>query len=126
MDILDYKAKPSGWYFYTLTKQYADFTALNDLPKVKVTGTFKEITKQDYSEFAVKLTNSSKYIAFFVHPKIVNKVTGNTILPVIWSDNYVSLLPGESRKLSAKIKNKYLKNKKPQLVVKGYNLVKEQ
>ncbi len=122
MDVLDYKAKPSGWYFYTPSKQYADFTALNDLPKVKVSGTVKEITKQGYSVFAVELTNSSKYIAFFVHPAIVNKVTGNTILPVLWSDNYVSLLPGESRKLYARINNKYLKNKKPQLVVKGYNL----
>ncbi len=124
-DILDYKAKLAGWYYYTPSKQYADFTALNDLPKVKVTGTVKEITKQDYSEFAVELTNSSKYIAFFVHPNIVNKVTGNTILPVIWSDNYVSLLPGESRKLSARIKNKYLKDKKPQLIVKGYNLMEK-
>jgi len=122
---LDYQAKLAGWYYYTPSKQYADFTALNDLPKVKVTGTVKEITKQEYSKFAVELTNSSKYIAFFVHPNIVNKVTGNTILPVIWSDNYVSLLPGESRKLYAKIRNKYLKNKKPQLVVEGYNLVEK-
>ncbi|HFB62113.1 MAG TPA: glycoside hydrolase family 2, partial [Bacteroidetes bacterium] len=35
-DILDYNLKPNGWYFYTLTSQYADFTALNKLPEVAV------------------------------------------------------------------------------------------
>jgi exo-1,4-beta-D-glucosaminidase len=121
-DVLDYNLKPHGWYFYTLTSQYADFTALNKLPKVKVRAKITQKTAgENYTVFTVMLKNSSKQIAFFEHAGIVNKSNGQTILPVLWSDNYVSLLPGETRTLTARIHNEYLKNKTPKLVVKGYN-----
>ena len=121
-DVLDYNLKPHGWYFYTLTSQYADFTALNRLPKVTVAAkTTKRAVGKEYTVFTVVLKNNSKHIAFFEHAGLVNKSDGQTILPVLWTDNDVSLLPGETRILTARIHNKYLKNKTPQLVVKGYN-----
>ncbi len=124
-DVLDYDAELPNWYFHTPTKQYADFTALNNLPKVKISSAIKENKTPDYIEFTVELKNDNNHIAFFIHPQIMDKKSGNTILPVLWSDNYISLLPGESRKLTAKINNKYLKDKKPQLLVEGYNLIEE-
>jgi exo-1,4-beta-D-glucosaminidase len=124
-DVLDYKAKPPNWYYHTPTKQYADFTALNDLPKVKVSANLTEKRSGEETEFVVELKNDNPQIAFFIHPQIRDEQSGMTILPVLWSDNYVSLLPGESRKLTAKIKNKYLKDKKPHLLVEGYNLTGE-
>ena len=124
-DELDYDAELPNWYFHTPTKQYADFTALNDLPKVKVSSKLTANVNGEYTAFEVELTNESEQIAFFIHPQIKDETTGNTILPVLWSDNYISLLPGESRKLAAKINNKYLKNNNPQLLVEGYNLIEE-
>ena len=122
MDILDYNLKPHGWYFYTLTSRYADFTALNTLPKVKVKAEIiQKNAGRNYTVFTVQLKNSNKHIAFFEQVVIVNKADGQTILPVLWSDNDVSLLPGETRILTVKIHNEYLKNKTPELVVKGYN-----
>jgi hypothetical protein len=44
----------------------------------------------------------------------------------LWSDNDVSLLPEETRILTAVIKNRDLVNKTPQLEVDGYNLLKEE
>ena len=35
-DVLDYKAEVQPWYYYTPSKQYADFTALNTIDKVEV------------------------------------------------------------------------------------------
>jgi exo-1,4-beta-D-glucosaminidase len=121
-DILDYHLKPHGWYFYTLTSQYADFTALNSILKVSVNYRILNRQKEGgYTVFTVELKNKSRYIAFFEQLSIADKTTGNIILPVLWSDNDVSLLPGETRRLTAKIHNECLKNKIPVLKVKGYN-----
>ncbi len=124
-DILDYDAEIPSWYFYTPSKQYADLSALNKLPKVEVAATISKNKGEDDIEFSIELKNKSNKIAFFIHLRIVDKKSGNTILPVLWSDNYVSLLPGENRKLTATIRNKYLKDKNPELVVEGFNLIEK-
>ena len=121
-DILDYNLKPHGWYFYTLTSQYADYTALNKLPKVIVNYqiTAKK-TGKEYTKFTVRLENKSRHIAFFENLTLADKSTGKVILPVLWSDNDVSLLPGEIRLITAQVHNEYLKNKIPVVKVQGYN-----
>ena len=124
-DMLDYEAEVPGWYYYTPSKQYADYTALNKLPKVNVTGSIEKNNLKNATEFTVTLTNDSDHIAFFVHPEITDGESGTVILPVLWSDNYVSLLPEETRVLKAVINNSYLRNKNPQLTVEGYNLKEE-
>ncbi len=120
-DILDYNAKLPSWYYHTPSKQYADFTALNHLPKAKVSVLVKQDKKERKVRFTVTLTNESNKIAFFINSKIIDKKTGNTILPVLWSDNYVSLLPREKRVLTAFINEKDLKNITTKLIVKGYS-----
>ena len=47
------------------------------------------------------LENPSKSLAFFVRLKVNKGKGGDEILPVIWQDNYVSLLPGEKREITA-------------------------
>jgi exo-1,4-beta-D-glucosaminidase len=121
-DILDYDAEVPGWYYYTPSKQYADYTVLNNLPKVLVKGSMKKNNLNNVTEFTVTLTNDSDYIAFFVHPELRDEHSGTVMLPVLWSDNYVSLLPKETRVLTATIKNSDMENKTPQLTVEGYNL----
>ncbi|MCK4447649.1 MAG: hypothetical protein KAW56_11290, partial [Candidatus Marinimicrobia bacterium] len=44
------------------------------------------------------------------------------VLPVFWEDNYISLLPGESRHLQAHFSAKDLKNDRAKLVVTGWNV----
>ncbi len=124
-DVLDYKAKVTPWYFHTPSKQYADYTALNRLPEAEIHTSVKQEQQGDATKFTVTITNNVRFIAFFVHFAIKDKNTGKTILPVLWSDNYVSLLPDERRVLTATIKNRDLKNRKPQLVVDGYNVKKK-
>ncbi len=120
-DILDYKAEVPGWYYHTPSKQYADFSALESMPVVEVESSMSKKVTNDLTEFIVELKNKDKHIAFFINTKIIDNESGSAILPVLWSDNYISLLPGEKRVLTAKIKNKYLENKEVDLVVDGYN-----
>ncbi len=121
-DILDYHLKPHGWYFYTLTRQYADFTALNSLPKVKIAAhIIRKSDKKDKTVFVVALKNNSKKIAFFEHLSLINQTDEKTILPVLWSENDISLLPGETRRITATVYHRILQGKSPILRVRGYN-----
>jgi len=118
-DTLDKPKTGSDWY-YTPTKQFADFTALNNLPPVKL----KVLAKSGRSgnEYATHVTveNPSKSLAFFVHLKVNDAKTGEEILPVIWEDNYFSLLPGEKRDITATYT--LPRNVKPTVEVQGWNV----
>ena len=95
-DTLDWEK--STWYFTPATS-YADFKALDSMPKVKLQYSSTSVRKGDKVHTSVKIKNPSKNVAFLVRLK-ANK--GNEeILPVLWEDNYFSLLPGEAREISA-------------------------
>ena len=49
----------------------------------------------------VTLENPSKSLAFFVRLKVNKGKGGEEVLPVLWQDNYISLLPGERREVTA-------------------------
>jgi exo-1,4-beta-D-glucosaminidase len=93
-DVLDYE---NNLWYVTPTKSFADFTALDDLSDVEL-----EISATGSGdEVKVHLANPSDALAFFVELRVVD-ADGNSILPVLWDDNYVSILPGESRELTAR------------------------
>ena len=53
----------------------------------------------------------------------VNKgVKGDEILPVIWEDNYISLLPGEKREVTATYRASELGASKPTVEITGWNV----
>jgi len=68
----------------------------------------------------VMVENPSKSLAFFVRLK-VNKA-GQEILPVVWQDNYISLLPGEKREISATYRASELGAARPVVEVSGWNV----
>jgi exo-1,4-beta-D-glucosaminidase len=78
------------WYFCP-AKTYANLTSLTTLPMVTVTHADTIGT----TSVTTTLTNPSTTLAFLIRLRVTN--AGNEVLPVLWSDNYISLLPGESR-----------------------------
>jgi exo-1,4-beta-D-glucosaminidase len=100
-DVLDYDTKVKPWPYYTPSKEFADLTALNSLPSAKVNFNYHAESTNQQKKIAATLNNTGKTIAFFIELKISDKKTGETILPVFWEDNYVSLLPGETRTVEA-------------------------
>ena len=99
-DVLDYDAKVEPWPYYTPSKGFADFTAMNSLPAARVGIEYEAETVAEGTKVTTKLTSLAKTIAFFIELKICT-ADGETILPVFWDDNYVSLLPGETRSINA-------------------------
>ncbi|KAI0383734.1 glycoside hydrolase family 2 protein [Hypomontagnella monticulosa] len=97
VDTLDWEN--SDWFFTPVTK-YADYTALSKLPAADVSFTIVTPKERDSSKTALKvvLENRASVPAFFIRLNLVDK-DGEDVLPVIWSDNYVTLWPHEKLEL---------------------------
>jgi exo-1,4-beta-D-glucosaminidase len=114
-DVLDYEADVQPWPYYTPSKEFADFTALNSLPAAIV-----EVDHyREDKTITAKLTNLTDRIAFFIELKLSKKKTGETILPVFWKDNDISLLPRETRTIQAVLS---FSEEEPLLTINGWNL----
>jgi exo-1,4-beta-D-glucosaminidase len=61
-------------------------------------------------------------IAFFVRPEVTTGNGGNEVLPVTYTDNYISLWPGESTTITATYQTSDLAGQSPYLRVRGYNI----
>lgn len=122
-DSLDYEgAKKLLWPFYTPTKQYADYTALNQLPRAKLTCDYRFTKDDNNGHVLLKVRNPSGSIAFFIFFDILDRKNGKPILPVYWNDNYVTLLPGEERTYEAKYFLRDAGKGKPVLKVNAWNV----
>jgi exo-1,4-beta-D-glucosaminidase len=112
-------AKTTWWM--TPTASYADYTAISQLPKVKLRVSDRTERKGEESVTHVTVENPSKSLAFFVRLKVNKGVKGEEVLPVVWQDNYISLLPGERRELTATYHARELGEAKPTVEVSGWN-----
>jgi exo-1,4-beta-D-glucosaminidase len=117
-DVFDFKK--SDWINTPLV-EYADLTDLDKLPKVKieVENTIKK-ENEEY-EVTVNLHNPSDKIAFLIELSIVGDTSGKSIVPVLWDDNYISLVPKESRVIKVTFPASALKGEKPVFKYKGWN-----
>jgi len=111
----------SNWYT-TPTASYADFTALTQLPKVKLKVTERNERKGEDEVTHVTVENPTKDLAFFVRLKVDKGKGGEEILPVLWQDNYVSLLPGDKREITATYRAAELGAARPAVNVSGWNV----
>ncbi|KAI0125843.1 glycoside hydrolase family 2 protein [Xylariales sp. AK1849] len=116
IDSLDWEN--SDWFFTPVTK-YADFTALNKLRIANVTTTISRSAEPNVAKLV--LENQSSFPAFFVVLDLVDvNKDGQDVVPVIWSDNYVTLWPPEKLRLEVKSDNLDGKAVK----VRGQNIAK--
>ncbi len=111
----------SNW-FTTPTASFADYTALAQLPKLKLKVTDHTETQGNDFVTHVSLENPGHSLAFFIWLKVKREGSDDEILPVIWQDNYISLLPGEKREVTATYRTSELGTAKPIVEVTGWNL----
>jgi exo-1,4-beta-D-glucosaminidase len=111
----------SNWYT-TPTASYADYRALAQLPKVKLNVAHHTERKGEETTTHVSLENPSKGLAFFVRLKVDKGQGGEEVLPVLWQDNYFSLLPGERREVTATYRTQGLGTAQPAVEVSGWNV----
>jgi hypothetical protein len=83
----------SNFYWRAQPDHPDDLTALNQLPTVTLTA---RAERENNHRLTVTLSNHGKTIALMAHLQL-RKRSGGRILPAYYSDNYISLLPGESK-----------------------------
>ncbi|MFJ3727199.1 glycosyl hydrolase 2 galactose-binding domain-containing protein [Streptomyces sp. NPDC090045] len=119
-DVLDYDN--SDWY-YTPTTSYADLRGLNSMKQASVTATSS--TTEDgagtsTTTVTVRHTGTGTTPALLTDVHLVG-AQGAPVLPVRWSDNQVSLWPGESATLTATYRTADLRGSAPRLRISGWN-----
>jgi exo-1,4-beta-D-glucosaminidase len=118
-DILNWKA--SNW-FVTPEKQFADFSALQQLPKTTLISGFMTQKNGDSTIQTVTIVNTGKAVAFQVHLRVIRGPSGDDILPVFFSDNYISLAPGEKRVIKCSYANTDTEESMPNFIISAWNL----
>ncbi|MEU0966770.1 exo-beta-D-glucosaminidase [Streptomyces sp. NPDC005917] len=120
-DTLDWAG--TDWY-YTPTTSYADLKGLTSMAQVPVTATASTTTAGGMATTTVTVRNSGtdRTPALLTDVHLVD-ANGKPVLPVRWSDNEVSLWPGESATLTATYRTADLHGSEPQVRVSGWNAV---
>jgi exo-1,4-beta-D-glucosaminidase len=78
-------------------------------------------TRGGRRELEVTLRNTGKTLAFFMRLQLM-KSHDEEVLPVLWQDNYVSLMPGERRVLTVTWNPKDAGGTAPYVVLSGSNV----
>jgi hypothetical protein len=99
-----------------------DMLAFNHLLQVPVSATARRIAGRDGRDrLAVTLANNGTAVAAMVVLSLRDEATRLRILPALYSDNYVWLLPGESRQITVSWRDT-LQPAAPAVLVRGYNV----
>ncbi|MFL5803792.1 MAG: glycosyl hydrolase 2 galactose-binding domain-containing protein [Roseiflexaceae bacterium] len=119
----DTLAAKSNWYM-TAVKTYANLMGLNSLASNNsVTASASRTVANGQETVSITLNNTSATnVAFFTRAEITGGNGGLEVLPVTYTDNYVTLWPGESITLTAKYASADLGGQPAYLRVRGYNV----
>ncbi|MER5506438.1 exo-beta-D-glucosaminidase [Streptomyces sp. NPDC002766] len=111
----------TDWY-YTPTTSYADLKGLASMAQVSVSATASTASSDGTSTTTVTLRNtgSGRTPSLLTDVHLVD-AKGRPVLPVRWSDNEVSLWPGESVTLTAAYRTADLRGAAPNVRVSGWN-----
>jgi hypothetical protein len=115
--------------------QYADMTALQTLPSESVQVSADTVAQPgpdgDNRTTTVTITNpsSNPAVAFFLRADVRRGTASGTaqsgdneVLPITWSDNDITLWPGESQTLTASYRSSMLHGADPVVSVYGWNV----
>lgn len=114
--------EPKTTWFVTPQSQYADLKMLNNLPSVKLKMNQTSTQKDEKTYVNVDLENPSDHLALMVHLDLKRGDNGESVVPVFWDDNYVTLLPGEKRTLTVYCHTRDLNGEKTVVKLDGWSV----
>ena len=98
-----------------------DFTTMNDMREIEVNvKLLMSELKNTEKEWTVEIANPSDMLAFFVRAQLMDGL--DEILPSYWSGNYITLAPGDSKKLTVSCPVSMSGGVSPRLRVSGWNV----
>jgi hypothetical protein len=112
--------RSSNFYLHGVTEE--DYQGIRTLPNAKVDAKTQIVRRGFKWLLATELHNTSTAPALMVRVKVVREHSGDPILPAIYDDNYLALMPGERRTIHIELENADTRGEHPRVVVEGYNL----
>ncbi|MDV3126372.1 glycoside hydrolase [Mycobacterium sp. 21AC1] len=83
--------------------RWADMTPLNTMARVPLQVSAERSAGTDSTGVVIRLHNPTRQIGFFERAEITSTRDGDEILPIEYSDNYVTVYPGETVELTGQI-----------------------
>ncbi|KIF70877.1 glycoside hydrolase [Streptomyces sp. AcH 505] len=109
---------------YWRYRDAADMKALNTTKPVKVTADLGHVSRTESGArrtMTVTLRNRGSAVASMVRVSLLDADNGRRVLPTLYGDNYLWLLPGESQTVTVSWPADALRSGRPALRTEGYN-----
>lgn len=124
LTLIDAAGKPlsDNFYWRANAENADDLQALKQLHTVTLDAQIARHDSGDTSLLTVTLHNPGTQVALMTHLQLRRQGSNERVLPVFYSDNYVSLVPGETRTITLEAAVADLKGDTPLVVVDGWNV----
>ena len=122
LDLTDASGKLLSSNFYWQHVAQDQFDGLMNLPTVMLDTDANTRTEGNKTMLTVTLHNNTNNVALLSHLQLHQKKSGRRVLPVFYSDNYISLVPGESSTITIEAATKDLQGDLPLVELDGYNV----
>ncbi|WP_151479933.1 discoidin domain-containing protein [Streptomyces albicerus] len=100
----------------------AAMQSLTKAPQAKVSATVTRLSRSGTRhDLTATIRNHGPAVAAMVRLSLLDGTTGHRVLPTLYSDNYLWLLPGESQTVTLSWPARALKSPSPLLKVEAYN-----
>ncbi|MFJ4923588.1 discoidin domain-containing protein [Streptomyces sp. NPDC088725] len=107
---------------YWRYRSAADMKALNKAKQVKVSAALGRTAKSGARRtLTATVHNRGAAVAAMVRLSLLDATSGERVLPTLYGDNYLWLLPGESRTVTLSWPADALPSGRPALLTEGYN-----
>jgi hypothetical protein len=111
--------------FYWRGLDPGGYRALRQLGKATVSAATNQERRGGQWILTTRLENTSETPALMVRLKVVRDASGDRILPALYSDNYVALMPGEHRTIRTTVEDADTRGERPRIEVGGFHLAPE-
>jgi len=125
LDLSDAAGSLLSTNFYWQSTTQDDFAALQAMPPVTLDASGTSRVQGDQTILQVDLKNNTSAVALMTHLQLHRGKSDERVLPAFYSENYLSLAPGESRRITIETATKDLKAEPPVVELDGFNVTVE-
>ena len=116
------KLLSENFYWRGIPGHQDDLSSLETLPVVELRARVRRHDADGKCLLEVTLENPSAQVALMAHLQLRRQSSGERVLPVYYSQNYLSFVPHETKTLTIEAAPSDLKGEKPLIVVDGWNV----
>jgi len=104
-------------------KKSKNYSYLEKIPKAEIDLNYKlKSISLKRKRLEIKIKNKSANIAFFTKASLLRKSNGEEILPVFWSDNYISIFPGKLKTIIGRFECENIGKEDLNIRIEGWNI----